>query len=66
MKPKNTIRLWFDKNALDAAGFYAATFPSSEVTAVQSQVLDDDNARSPNDLRTLRRKRSPSDGSSAA
>jgi len=35
MKPKNTICLWFDKDALDAARFYAATFPDSEVTAVQ-------------------------------
>src|SRR4029078_12406149 len=34
MKPKNTICLWFDKDALDAARFYAATFPNSEVTAV--------------------------------
>ena len=32
--PKNTICLWFDKDALDAARFYEATFPSSEVTAV--------------------------------
>jgi predicted 3-demethylubiquinone-9 3-methyltransferase (glyoxalase superfamily) len=34
MKPKNTICLWFDKDALDAARFYAATFPNSEVGAV--------------------------------
>ena len=34
MKSKNTICLWFDKDALDAARFYAATFPNSEVTAV--------------------------------
>jgi len=34
MKPKNTICLWFDKEALEAARFYAATFPDSEVTAV--------------------------------
>src|ERR1044071_5338655 len=34
MKPKNTICLWFDKDALEAARFYAATFPNSEVTAV--------------------------------
>ena len=34
MKPKNTICLWFDKDAVDAARFYAATFPDSEVTAV--------------------------------
>jgi predicted 3-demethylubiquinone-9 3-methyltransferase (glyoxalase superfamily) len=34
MKPKNTICLWFDKDAEAAARFYAATFPDSEVTAV--------------------------------
>jgi predicted 3-demethylubiquinone-9 3-methyltransferase (glyoxalase superfamily) len=32
--PKNTICLWFDKDALTAARFYAATFPDSEVRAV--------------------------------
>ena len=35
MKPKNTICLWFDKDAQEAARFYAATFPDSEVIAVQ-------------------------------
>jgi predicted 3-demethylubiquinone-9 3-methyltransferase (glyoxalase superfamily) len=34
MKPNNTICLWFDKDADEAARFYAATFPNSEVTAV--------------------------------
>jgi predicted 3-demethylubiquinone-9 3-methyltransferase (glyoxalase superfamily) len=34
VKPKNTICLWFDKDAHDAARFYAATFPDSKVTAV--------------------------------
>lgn len=34
MKPKNTICLWFDKEAEAAARFYAATFPDSRVTAV--------------------------------
>ena len=34
MKPKNVICLWFDKDAQDAAAFYAATFPDSTVTAV--------------------------------
>ena len=34
MTPKNTICLWFDKDAQDAARFYAATFPDSRVTAV--------------------------------
>src|SRR6516164_4909347 len=36
MKPKNTICLWFDKDALAAARFYAATFPDSKVTAVHN------------------------------
>jgi predicted 3-demethylubiquinone-9 3-methyltransferase (glyoxalase superfamily) len=35
MKPKNTICLWFDKDAHEAARFYAATFPDSKVTAVR-------------------------------
>src|SRR2546425_4372003 len=34
MNPKNTICLWFDNNAHEAARFYAATFPDSKVTAV--------------------------------
>lgn len=34
MKPKNTICLWYNNDALDAAKFYAATFPDSEVTDV--------------------------------
>ena len=34
MVSKNTICLWFDGTALDAARFYAATFPDSEVKAV--------------------------------
>jgi predicted 3-demethylubiquinone-9 3-methyltransferase (glyoxalase superfamily) len=35
MTPKNTICLWFDKDAEAAANFYAATFPDSKVTAVR-------------------------------
>ena len=34
MVPKNTICLWFNKDAEDAASFYAATFPDSKVGAV--------------------------------
>ena len=34
MVPKNTICVWFDKDAEEAANFYAATFPDSKVTAV--------------------------------
>ena len=34
MIPKNTICLWYDKDALEAATFYAETFPDSAVTKV--------------------------------
>src|SRR5882724_3051969 len=34
MVPKNTICLWYDGSALDAAKFYAETFPDSAVGAV--------------------------------
>ena len=34
MANKNTICLWYDGTALDAARFYAATFPNSSVGAV--------------------------------
>ena len=37
---KNTICLWFDKDAEEAANFYAATFPDSEVTAVHKAPSD--------------------------
>jgi len=33
--PKNTICLWYDGSAEDAANFYARTFPNSAVGAVQ-------------------------------
>ncbi len=32
--PKNTICLWYEKDAQAAAEFYAATFPDSNVGAV--------------------------------
>lgn len=35
MQAKNTICLWFDKDAGAAARFYAVTFPNSELTAVR-------------------------------
>ena len=37
---KNTICIWFDKDAEDAARFYAATFPDSELTAVHRAPSD--------------------------
>ena len=40
MIPKNTICLWFDGDALDAATFYADTFPDSEVTSVHRAPSD--------------------------
>ena len=38
--PKNTICLWFDKDAEEAARFYADTFPDSHVTAVHRAPSD--------------------------
>ena len=35
MKGKNRVCLWFDTEAEEAARFYAATFPDTEVHAVQ-------------------------------
>ena len=34
MTPKSTVCVWFDRDALDAANFYAATIPDSSVGAV--------------------------------
>lgn len=34
MIPKNTVCLWFEKDAEEAAKFYATTFPDSKVTNV--------------------------------
>ena len=34
MTAKNTICLWYDRDALDAANFYAQTFPDSHVDSV--------------------------------
>ena len=40
MKAKNIICLWFNKDAEDAARFYAATFPDSKVTGVHKAPSD--------------------------
>lgn len=40
MTPKNTICVWFDREAEEAARFYAATFPDSAVTAVHRAPVD--------------------------
>ncbi len=38
--PKNTICLWYEKDARAAAEFYAATFPDSKVGAIQKAPSD--------------------------
>lgn len=40
MIAKNTICLWYDKDAEAAARFYAATFPDSSVGAVHRAPAD--------------------------
>jgi predicted 3-demethylubiquinone-9 3-methyltransferase (glyoxalase superfamily) len=45
MTAKNTICLWYDKDAEAAARFYAATFPDSKVTAVARRLATSRAAR---------------------
>lgn len=40
MTAKNTLCLWYNKDAEEAANFYAATFPDSKVSAVHRAPLD--------------------------
>jgi predicted 3-demethylubiquinone-9 3-methyltransferase (glyoxalase superfamily) len=40
MIPKNTICLWYEGAAEEAANFYAATFPDSAVTAIHRSPSD--------------------------
>ncbi|MBI6899410.1 VOC family protein [Pseudomonas putida] len=40
MTAKNSICLWYDNDAEDAANFYASTFPDSRVTAVHKAPAD--------------------------
>jgi predicted 3-demethylubiquinone-9 3-methyltransferase (glyoxalase superfamily) len=40
MVAKNTICLWYDKDAEEAANFYARTFPDSSVSAVHRAPTD--------------------------
>jgi predicted 3-demethylubiquinone-9 3-methyltransferase (glyoxalase superfamily) len=40
MTVKNTICLWYDKDAEEAARFYAATFPDSHVGDIERAPLD--------------------------
>ena len=39
-RPKNSVCLWFNKDAQDAANFYTATFPDSKVVAVHKAPSD--------------------------
>jgi predicted 3-demethylubiquinone-9 3-methyltransferase (glyoxalase superfamily) len=45
MASKNTICLWYDGTAVDAARFYADTFPDSTVGAVQRAPSDYPNGK---------------------
>jgi len=40
MTPKNTICLWYDRDAEEAARFYASTFPDSAVGAIHRAPSD--------------------------
>jgi predicted 3-demethylubiquinone-9 3-methyltransferase (glyoxalase superfamily) len=48
--PKNTICLWYDKDAEDAARFYAKTFPNSSVGAIQHAPSDNPSGKKGNVL----------------
>ena len=43
--PKNTICLWYDGTAEEAAQFYAATFPDSEVGAIHRAPMDNPGSK---------------------
>jgi predicted 3-demethylubiquinone-9 3-methyltransferase (glyoxalase superfamily) len=45
MIAKNTICLWYDKDAEEAANFYAATFPDSHVGAVHRAPSDNPSTK---------------------
>jgi 2-polyprenyl-6-hydroxyphenyl methylase/3-demethylubiquinone-9 3-methyltransferase len=44
-QPKNTICLWYDGDAEQAARFYAETFPDSKVTAVRRAPSDNPSGK---------------------
>ena len=50
MQPKNTICLWFNKDAEQAARFYSETFPDSKVTAVHKAPSDYPNGKAGQEL----------------
>lgn len=45
MVSKNTVCIWYDGGALEAAQFYAATFPDSKVGAIHSAPSDYPNGK---------------------
>ncbi|MFO7301013.1 MAG: VOC family protein [Acidobacteriota bacterium] len=45
MTPKNSICLWYDRDALEAAEFYAATFPDTRITAVRRAPADNPSTK---------------------
>ena len=45
MPPRNRICLWYDGTAVEAANFYAATFPDSRVEAMHRAPGDDPDGR---------------------
>jgi predicted 3-demethylubiquinone-9 3-methyltransferase (glyoxalase superfamily) len=50
MKPKNSICIWFDKDASAAANFYAETFPDSKVVSVHKAPSDYPNGKEGDEL----------------
>jgi len=42
---KNTICIWFDREAAEAAHFYASVFPDSEVRAVHRAPMDNPSSK---------------------
>jgi predicted 3-demethylubiquinone-9 3-methyltransferase (glyoxalase superfamily) len=43
--PKNTICIWYDKDAEEAANFYAATFPDTKITRVSKAPGDNPSGK---------------------
>ena len=43
--PKNTVCIWYDKEAEEAANFYAATFPDTRVTGVYRAPSDNPSGK---------------------
>jgi predicted 3-demethylubiquinone-9 3-methyltransferase (glyoxalase superfamily) len=45
MQSKNTVCLWYEKDAEEAANFYAATFPDTKVTSVHKAPSDNPSGK---------------------